>query len=147
MVDVNAALALAVPLIKNAEGCRLKAYLCPAGVPTIGYGETDGVKLGDVWTQERADKAVKDRALGFLQGVLKSCPQLDLEPPSRLAACTSLAYNIGLANFAKSSVCRLTTAKQYQQAADAFRMWNMGGGKILPGLVSRRELERGLYIN
>lgn len=148
MIDiVTYALPMAVKIIKEKEGCRLKAYLCPAGKPTIGYGETRGVKMGDVWTQEQADKAVERAVREFMLDVLAACPQLANEPPKRLAACTSLAYNIGISAFAKSTVCRKTMEKKYNEAADAFRMWNKAGGRILPGLVARREVERGLYIN
>lgn len=144
---VTQALPMAVKLIKEREGCRLKAYLCPAGIPTIGYGETRGIQLGMVWTQEQADTAIEHAVREFMLEVLKACPALATEPPNRLAACTSLAYNIGVAAFAKSTVCRKTNEKNYREAADAFRMWNKAGNKILPGLVSRREVERGLYIN
>lgn len=144
---IDSALPLAVKLIKEREGCRLKAYLDIVGVPTIGYGETKGVKLGMVWTQKQADDAIEARVREFMAGVLKACPQLAEEPPKRLAACTSLAYNIGSSAFASSTVCRKTKEKKYMEAADAFRMWNKAGGKIVPGLVSRREVERGLYIN
>lgn len=144
---IDQALPLATSLVKSMEGCRLTAYLCPAGIPTIGYGETQGVKLGDVWTQAQADERIQIRVREFMVEVLKACPQLANEPAKRLAACTSLAYNIGVKAFADSTVCRKTMEKNYLAAADAFRLWNKGGGRILPGLVKRREYERGLYIN
>ncbi|MDL2284385.1 lysozyme [Oxalobacter sp. OttesenSCG-928-P03] len=139
-----AALQKALPIIKEFEGCRLKAYKCPAGVWTIGYGETLGVKEGDVWTQERADKMLKSRVLEFMDGVLKACPGLDLD--YRLAACTSLAYNIGLGGFARSSVCRNINKGAWMAAADAFLLWNQSNGKVLPGLTRRRKAERKLFL-
>lgn len=140
------ALDLAVAIIKQREGCRLTAYLCPAGIPTIGYGETKGVKLGMKWTQLQADTAILSRVGEFMAGVVAACPSLASEAPYRLAACTSLAYNIGLKAFASSTVCRKTAAKDYKGAADAFLLWNKANGKVLPGLVSRRQAERQLYL-
>jgi lysozyme len=114
---------------------------------TIGYGETQGVVEGMVWTQEQADERVRLRVAGFASGVLKRCPQLASEPPQRLAACTSLAYNIGLGAFAASSVRSRTQRREYQAAGDAFLNWRTAGGVVMPGLVARRERERLLYLS
>lgn len=140
------ALEAALGLIKPFEGCRLKAYRCPAGIWTIGYGETEGVKEGDVWTQERAEETVRRRVAQFMGLVLKKCPQLYEELPKRLAACTSFAYNVGVGAFGSSSVCRLTGRKEYQRAADAFLFWNKAGGRVIRGLTLRRQAERSLYL-
>lgn len=119
-----------------------------SGAPwTIGYGETRGVAEGMWWTQAQADEAVRARAVEFMGGVLKRCPQLYLEPPQRLAACTSLAYNIGLGAFGASSVCRLTRRCEYARAADSFLLWNKAGGEVVPGLTARRRLERAMYLS
>lgn len=139
-------LDLAIKIIKVFEGCRLKAYKCPAGVWTIGWGETQGIKEGDIWTQEQADTVLHRRVLQFMNATLEKCPQLFAEPPCRLAACTSLAYNIGVGAFGASSVCRLTGRKEYQSAANAFLLWNKAGGQVLRGLTLRREAERKLYL-
>lgn len=140
------ALEMAVEEIKVSEGCRLKAYRCPAGVPTIGWGETLGVKMGMVWTQAYADSRLRIRVAQFMAAVLKACPILHLEPPQRTAACTSLAYNIGIGAFRTSSVCRLTMRQEFDRAADSFKLWNKGGGRVLKGLVIRRAAERALYL-
>jgi len=114
---------------------------------TIGYGETKGIREGMVWTKEYADERLRVRVRQFMREVLHLCPQLWLEPPTRLAACVSLAYNIGSAPaFVASSVCRLTKYREYQRAADSFRLWNKAGGKVMKGLVHRRELERAYYL-
>jgi len=141
-----AVLDRALPIIKEFEGCRLKAYKCPAGIWTIGWGQTKGVKEGMVWMQEQADADLEKDAMTYLEACLRSCPQLADEPDHRLAACTSLAYNIGNGAFSTSTVCRQTAAKNYKLAADAFLLWNKAGGKVLPGLVRRREAERKLYL-
>ena len=145
-IHKRAALDKAEKIAGDFEGCKLKAYRCPAGVWTIGHGETLGVKEGDVWTQEYAGKRFRERLLEFMEGVLKACPQLAHEPDYRLAACTSLAYNIGAAAFARSSVCRNTNNRAYIAAADAFLLWNKAGGQVLAGLTRRRKAERKLYL-
>ena len=133
-------------LLARFEGCRLIAYQDCVGVWTIGFGETLGVTEGMVWTQEHADTQLRLRAGYFLMQVLSKCPQLHKEPINRVAACVSLAYNIGISAFGISSVCRLTSRKEYQSAADKFILWNKAGGKIVKGLSYRRSLESGIYM-
>ena len=155
------ALALSLALIQDGEGCHLKAYPDPAwaritrtpanifewGKPwTIGWGETLGVREGDVWTQEEADTRLQARVAGFLLRALKSCPQLHLEPPERVAACVSLAYNIGSGSFHASTVRARTTRREYPGAGDAFRFWNKARGIVMRGLTLRRERERTIYL-
>jgi lysozyme len=118
-----------------------------SGAPwTIGYGETFGIVEGMVWTKEKAELELVRRLASFAKGVLKRCPQLHLEPESRLAACISLAYNIGLGAFGASSICRKTARQEYAAAADSFRLWNKANGKVMAGLTTRRALERDLYL-
>lgn len=142
LVDVLNYLVL---LVGRFEGCHLKAYKCPAGIWTIGWGETLGVKEGDVWTQERADRVLRERLGFFLLKVLAKCPVLHLEPPERMVAATSLAYNIGLGAFGASSVARHSNAEQWELAAKAFLLWNKAGGRVLRGLDLRRQLESRVY--
>lgn len=144
MIDILDAICA---LIMRFEGCRLAAYLCPAGIPTIGWGETLGVKMGDVWTQDRADTTLRQRVAQFMLATLKRCPQLHLEPPGRTASCTSLAYNIGVGAFGASSVSRKTGRCDYAGAADSFLLWNKGGGRVLRGLTIRRQTERSRYLS
>lgn len=135
----------ALSLIKPFEGCKLKAYLCPAGKPTIGYGETLNVKMGMVWTQKQADDALASRIIEFKNGVLAVCPQL-INYPHRLGACVSLAYNIGIRNFQKSSVARYARVSNWKRAAESFLLWNKAGGKVLAGLERRRKAERAEFL-
>lgn len=119
-----------------------------SGAPwTIGYGETEGVTEGMVWTPEQAIERLRRRVGQFAAGVLLRCPQLTNEPPGRLAASTSLAYNIGLSRYQASQVRSLTARREYGRAADAFRPWKFAGGIVQPGLVLRREKERTLYLS
>jgi len=137
-------------LIKKFEGCRLKAYRCPSNVATIGYGNTfyeDGTKVkdGDVITQQRADELAK-----FIidQFAVTIAPFI-LQPlnDNQFSACVSLAYNIGTGGFKKSSVFKkLNINPNDPTIADSFRLWNKGGGKVLAGLVKRREAEIALYF-
>jgi lysozyme len=137
-------------LIKRFEGCRLKAYKCPANVWTIGFGNTfyengDKVKDGDVITQQRAEELAKfiidQFAVSITPFILK--PLTD----NQFSACVSLAYNIGTGGFKRSSVFKkLNINPNDATIADSFRLWNKGGGKVLKGLVNRREAEIQLYF-
>lgn len=137
--------AAGLALIKSREGCRLKAYLCPAKVWTIGYGHTGPeVHDGLVWTQEEADAVLQADLLRFDAFVSKTCPDASGEQHS---AMVCLAFNIGNGAFAKSSVARLHNAGKYAEAAQAFLLWNKAGGKVLAGLVQRRAAESVLYLS
>lgn len=140
------ALVILISLLKLFEGCRLAAYQDVAGVWTIGWGETKGVKAGMQWTQAQADAALQARAQEFIDGVIAACPALANASPIRLAACASLAYNIGLSAFAKSTVCRMIKSDQHQAAADAFLLFCKAGGRIIKGLERRRRVERDYYL-
>lgn len=137
-----------VALIAEFEGCRLRAYKCPAGVWTIGWGETDGVTPNMAWTQEQADVRFCESLVEY---VAKVQALLTL-PPTRwqLAAMTSLAYNIGLAGFARSTVLKAHNAGRYADAARAFELWNKArvNGVLteLDGLVRRRKAEGAMYL-
>lgn len=133
-----------IALIKEFEGCRLKAYKCPAGVWTIGYGWTIGVKPGDVWTQAKAEEMLAKGVKPYADAAEVKCPH---STQNQFDAMVSLCYNIGPGNFAKSSVARLHNAGNFTGAADAFLKWNKGGGKVLAGLTRRRQAERNLYMS
>jgi lysozyme len=137
-------------LIKRFEGCRLKAYKCPANVLTIGYGNTfyengDKVKEGDVITQARAEELAKFIIDQFAVSIAPFIKQPLTE--NQFSACVSLAYNIGTGGFKKSSVFKKLNVNPLDATiADSFRLWNKGGGKVLKGLVTRREAEIQLYF-
>ena len=134
-----------VDMIAKHEGLRLEAYLCPARVWTIGFGSTHGVKKGDRITEAEAIERLRREVQIYETGVLEA---LTVAPnQNQFDAMVSLAYNIGVAAFVKeSSVLRFHNLGDTKRAADAFRLWNQGGGKVLPGLVTRREEERSLYL-
>lgn len=134
--------------IARSEGCRLRAYRDVAGVWTIGWGETEGVRPGDVMTQDEADQLLCSRLAECVQGVEAALTHP--ATPHQLAAMVSLAYNVGLAGFARSSVLRAHNTGNPLAAARAFGLWNkarMGGVlKEVRGLTARRARESALYL-
>jgi lysozyme len=134
----------AVREIAKHEGCRLKAYRDIVGVWTCGWGETRGVTAGMAWTQQQADERFCESLTEFAEGVRKLCTN----PPSdnELGAMVSLAYNIGLGGFARSTVLKKHNAGDYQSAARAFALWNKAGGQVVRGLTLRRAKEAALYL-
>lgn len=138
-------------LVKSFEGyhTRLKdgscaAYLCPAHVPTIGWGCTEGVKLGMVWTEAEAEAALR-REIAKFENAVNTSVTVEINQ-NEFDAMVSLAYNIGAAGFKRSSVLRRLNKGDRSGAARAFHMWNRGGGRILAGLVSRRAREAALFL-
>jgi len=132
-------------LIRQFEGCRLKAYKCPAGVWTIGYGWTHGVKPTDQWTQAQAEEMLV-KGLNQYENAVQSAIGAHATTSNQFSALVSICYNIGAGNFVKSSMLRHHKAGDYAKAADAFLLWNKAGGKVLNGLTKRRQAERALYL-
>lgn len=143
------AIATTVALCRRFEGFYPQPYLCPAGVPTIGYGAThyaDGrrVKLTDPALSH--DAALRLLFLQvkreYLPAVLKLCPTIDT--PDRLAAIVDFTFNLGAGNLAASTLRKRINAGDWDDVPDQLRRWNRGGGKVLRGLVLRREAEAAL---
>ena len=131
-------------IIKDAEGLRLKAYVCPAGVLTIGYGSTGKhVKPGMVITELEAEQLLMKDLDRFEQGVASFCP---VATSNQFSALVSLSFNVGLESLRTSTLRRLHNEGKYGEAAEQFGKWVRGGGKVLPGLVKRRAAERALYL-
>lgn len=131
-------------LIKQFEGCKLSAYLCPAGIPTIGYGRTTGVKLGQTITQSQADAWVVEEYDAFEARVYRivTVPLT----ANQLGALVSFAYNVGTGALASSTLLRLLNAGDYKGAAAQFARWNKAGGRVLAGLTKRRAAEAALFL-
>lgn len=136
--------ALAVVVVGAFEGLSLTAYPDVVGVPTICYGETKGVHLGDTKTKPQCDEMLSARLAEFNAGV-NSCLSVDI-PDSRRVAFVSLAYNIGTASFCKSTVVRRINAGDVAGSCDAILMWNKARGIVWPGLTKRRQKERELCL-
>ncbi len=137
---------LAIAVMHHFEACRLRAYKCPAGVWTIGWGDTGPhVRERLVWTQAQADEAFRQRLKReFESGVRRIIGDAPTNG-AQFGAMVCLAYNIGVGAFGKSRVAAAHVKQQYPQAAAGFMSWTRGGGKVLPGLVRRRQVERALY--
>ena len=132
-------------LVKEFEGCKLTAYLCPANVWTIGYGSTGPhVRRGLTLTEKQADDLLQEDLDRFEAAVAKHTKNTS---QNEFDAMVSLAFNIGTGGFARSSVLRRHNAGNKNGAAEAFLMWNKGGGRVLNGLVRRREAEKQLYLS
>ncbi|HNC24804.1 MAG TPA: lysozyme [Opitutaceae bacterium] len=138
--------AAATLFVGGWEGMQRVSYRDVIGVPTICYGETRGVKMGQTATKEECDQMLADGLLDFAEGVRKQMPGFDTMPPSRQVAVVSLAYNIGLGNFAKSSVRRELNAGNVRAGCEAFMKWNKAGGIVFRGLTRRRDAERKLCL-
>jgi len=138
----------AVELIARSEDCRLAAYQCSAGVWTIGWGETAGITADMRWTEDQADARFAQQLRKYSTRVEALCSQD--ATPNELGAMTSLAYNIGLEAFARSTVLRCHNEGRRDDAARAFGLWNKSrvNGVLteLRGLTLRRGREATLYL-
>ena len=139
-----------IEMIKHHEGVRLRPYKCPAGLWTVGIGHLigDGKTLPDAWnrtfTMEEVNDILKEDLRRFERGVLRLCPNGLTQ--SRFDALVSFSFNVGLGNLQRSSVRMRHNRGDYDGAAEAFLMWTKAAGRVLPGLVKRRQDERSLYL-
>ena len=140
-------------LVRDSEGLRLTAYLCPAGVPTIGYGHTKGVNRAQVDGKRIISVAKADQLLiEDLDAVAQAVDSLVKVPVSQRQreALISFAFNVGSANLESSTLLKKLNAKDYAGAADEFPKWNKATVKgkkvVLPGLTARRSAERTLFL-
>jgi lysozyme len=141
----------ALKLLHKYEGLVLDAYLCPAKVPTIGYGNTfyeDGskVKIGDKITKERAielfENILENNFASQVKRLIKS-----RVTNNQFSALVSFAYNVGVGNLKRSTLLKLVNSNPNDPAIrNQFMRWNRAGGKVLLGLTRRRESEANLYF-
>lgn len=137
-------------LIKQFEGFSARPYLCPAGVPTIGYGATyypDGrrVTMQDKPVSEADATAMLRSMLASYEAGVTRYVSVPLTQ-GQFDALVSFAYNLGLAALKSSTLLRLLNLRDYAGAAAQFARWNRAGGKVLPGLTRRREAERVMFL-
>lgn len=153
------------------EGFRNRPYLCPAHIWTIGYGHVlyqDQIRLpvirkegfdglirkeyplneGDnrVWTKEEINQLFRDDVRDFERGVLRLVPNVSGRQGA-FDALVSFAFNAGLGNLQRSQIRIKAVRGDWEGAAEAFMQWTKGGGKVLPGLVKRREAEKSLFLS
>ena len=156
-------------LMHRFEGCKNRPYLCPAQIWTVGYGHVlyqDQIRLpvvtdkpnvvirkkyslktedNRVWSKEEIEKLFANDVASFERGVLRLVPGC-VGRQGSFDALVSFAFNAGLGNLQRSTIRMKANRGDWKGAADAFMMWTKGGGKVLPGLVKRRQAEIALFL-
>jgi len=156
-------------LMHRFEGCRNKPYLCPADIWTIGYGHVlyqEQIRLpvvtdkpnvvirrkfslrqedNRVWSKEEINDLFRKDVATFERGVLRLVPGV-VGRQGSFDALVSISFNFGLGNLQRSTIRMKANRGDWEGAAEAFRAWTKGGGKVLPGLVKRREAEIALFL-
>jgi len=150
-----------IQLIKSFEGCHNQPYKCPATLWTIGYGRVlypDQARLktderasyplrsehNRLWNADEIDALLEADLQRFSDGVLRLCPAA-ADNQCHLDAMVSFAFNVGLGNLQSSTLRMKYNRADYDGAADEFLKWTKAGGKVLNGLVRRREAERAMF--
>jgi lysozyme len=159
-------------LMHKYEGFRSRPYLCPAHIHTIGFGHVlyqEQIRLpvvrvegkdvpmirkemplkpedNRVWTKTEIDELFRDDVASFERGVLRLVPGV-VGRQGSFDALVSISFNFGLGNLQRSTIRMRANRGDWDGAADAFRVWTKGGGKVLPGLVKRREAEIALFLS
>ena len=131
-------------LIKHFEGLVLKAYKCPAGVWTIGYGHTKDVQPGDEWSESHADHMLEvemEEYEGYIHDSVTAPINQD-----QFDALVSWVYNLGGGNLNASTMLKVLNAGQYEEVPAQMMRWNKAGGKVLEGLTRRRQAEANLFM-
>lgn len=146
-------LDIATELCRRFEGFRSKPYICPAGVPTIGYGSTyypggRKVEMSDAPISEETARAMLVHELlhTYAPGAVRQCPilltlALTTNDWGKLNAIVDFAYNLGVGRLQTSTLRRKINAQDWDGAREQLKLWVRGGGRVLPGLVRRREAE------
>ncbi len=137
--------AKSAEIIKEFEGLKLEAYKCPAGVWTIGYGHTAGVKPGQKIDLQDAEAMLLDDMMDA-DDCIGDWVDIELTDNER-AALISFIFNLGCGAFRGSTLLKLLNADGDRNAIAAqFLRWNKAGGKVLNGLTRRREAERKMFL-
>ena len=149
-------------MIKHHEGVRTRPYRCPALLWTIAVGhvidpnhakvpfeERRNLQIPDGWdrtlTMGEVDAILAQDLGRFERGVARLCPAA-LGHQGRFDALVSFAFNVGLGSLQRSGLRMKTNRGEFEEAADEFLKWTKAGGRVLPGLVKRRQDERALYM-
>lgn len=143
-----ATLTTCAAFVGDFEGLYTKAYLDPVGVPTVCFGETEGVKIGDRYTVRQCHEMLANKLPRYWSEVA-DCMGADLadaQPDTRKIAFTSFAYNVGSGGFCKSTLLRRLKAGDVRGACDEMLKWNRAGRIIFRGLERRRQAERKLCL-
>ncbi len=152
----------AIRMIKHHEGVRLRPYRCPALLWTVGVGhvidpshtavkyeERRALPIPDGWDRQlsmgEVDAILAQDLAKFERGVARLCPAAS-NSQSQFDALVSFAFNVGLGNLQRSSIRMRYNRGDIEGAADAFLMWTKAAGRVLPGLVKRRQDERAMFL-
>tara|TARA_R100000234_G_scaffold11357_1_gene6337 strand:- start:1349 stop:1786 length:438 start_codon:yes stop_codon:yes gene_type:complete len=130
-------------LIKKFEGCELEAYLCPAGVWTIGYGHTKDVKEGDKINKEEADYLLQEEMIEY-ESYINDFVEVPLNQNQFDSLC-SWVYNLGPTNLKNSTMLKVLNEEKYADVPQEIKRWNKAGGEVLDGLIKRREAEAKMF--
>lgn len=133
-----------IELIKSFEGCRLAAYIDAVGVPTIGYGSTNNVKMGDTLTQDEAEALLKQDLVRF-EECINEYVDVDLNQ-NEYDALVCFAFNVGCNAIKNSTMLKLLNTGDFIGASQQFKRWDKAGGKPLAGLTRRRLAESELFL-
>lgn len=135
----------ALEIIKKYEGLRLEAYLCPAGVPTIGYGHTQGVKMGQKISTNTAEIFL-DHDYQEAREMVTRLVRVPLTG-NQIGALTSFVFNLGVGNLSTSTLLKKLNKSDYIGAANEFDKWIFSKGIKLNGLIKRRAEEKQLFLS
>ncbi|QIV65806.1 endolysin [Mesorhizobium phage Cp1R7A-A1] len=143
-----AAIAMAVGLAKPMEGYRGYVYRDPIGVLTYCYGETENAKAmqGKKFSETECAALLTKRMAHYAQGNEKCVPGYNSLPTPVQAAFDDFSYNVGNGAFCKSTAAKLLSAGKLREACGEFKKWIFAGGRPLPGLVHRRNLEEAMCL-
>ena len=133
-----------IDIIKHFEGCELEAYKCAAGVWTIGYGYIKGVQEGDKWSADKADFMLFKELEEEYEKYVNDYVNVPLNQCQYDALC-SFVYNLGGNALKNSTLLIVLNSGNYEGVPEQIMRWNKAGGKVLAGLVRRRECEAELF--
>jgi len=132
-------------LIKKFEGCELKSYQDSVGVWTIGYGHTKGVEEGQEISQDEAEEMLASE-LDEYEGYINDMVECDLEQ-HQFDALVAWVYNLGPTNLRSSTMLKRLNSNDLDDVPNQIKRWDKAGGKVLAGLVRRREAEALMFQN
>ena len=126
-------------LIKKFEGCELEAYLDAVNIPTIAYGRTKNVKMGDSCTQKQAEAWIEEEMQEY-EGYINDMVKVELSQ-FQFDALVAWVYNLGPTNLRNSTLLKVLNKGKYNDVPAQIKRWNKAGGNVLDGLTRRREAE------
>lgn len=138
-----------IQLIKQFEGCRLKAYKCPAGIWTIGIGHTGIVNGKPITADMTITELMAETLLAIDLQKFENAINTKVKKPltqNEFDSLTSLVFNIGIGAFEQSTMLKLLNQGNFELAAKQFDRWIYAGGKPLKGLIKRRAAEKALFL-